>query len=221
MLPVQDAMPSRTTPWVTIGFIALITAVLGLELTRSVPSARGLILSYGLVPAHLSPVTVLTAPFLHHGLFDAVLQCIVLWVFGDTVEDRLGRVRYLLLFIGGAALSGLAAVAASHASVLPIVGAAGGTGAIVGAHLVLFRQARVLMLVPTGRDIDLVEIPAADVAIAWLVLTALVAGALTTTAGRPAAPLMPVVGLLIGAALGRVLARPERLRCAWWNVPAS
>ena len=211
MLPVQDAMPSRTTPWVTIGFIALITAVLGLELTRSVPSARGLILSYGLVPAHLSPVTVLTAPFLHHGLFDAVLQCIVLWVFGDNVEDRLGRVRYLLLFIGGAALSGLAAVAASHASVLPIV----------GAHLVLFRQARVLMLVPTGRDIDLVEIPAAAVAIAWLVLTALVAGALTTTAGRPAAPLMPVVGLLIGAALGRVLARPERLRCAWWNVPAS
>jgi membrane associated rhomboid family serine protease len=219
MLPVQDVIPSRTTPWVTFGLMAVIALTLLVELLLSEPSLRDLILSYGLVPAHVSAPSLVTSAFLHHGISDASVNIVALWLFGDNVEDRLGRARYVLLFASGAVLSGLAAVWMGQDSTGPIIGAAGATGAVIGAYLILLPASRILMLVPVWRSIDLVEVPAAVVVLAWALLTGLLPAAQSSPFVSLPAVLTPqAAGLLTGAALARLLARPERLRCAWWNV---
>jgi membrane associated rhomboid family serine protease len=222
MLPVQDAIPSRTTPWVTLGLMAVIALTLLVELMLSEPSLRGLILSYGLVPAQVSAPSLVTSALLHHGVFDASVNIVALWLFGDNVEDRLGRARYLVLFVAGAVLSGLAAVWMSQDSTGAIIGAAGATGAVIGAYLILLPASRILMLVPLWRSIDLVEIPAAVVVLPWGLLAGLLPAAQTSPfVSLSAALTLQIAGLLTGAGLARLLARPERLRCVWWNVPAD
>ncbi len=222
MLPVQDVVPSRTTPWATIGLMITITGMLVFELLLSEHSVRGLIVSYGLVPAHVSWPALVTSPFLHYGVLDAACNVLALWIFGDNAEDRLGRGRYLALFVGGAALSGLAAARLSAGSLTPIIGASGGVGTVIGAYLVLLPTSRVLMLVPVWRGVDLVEIPAAMAVLTWLLLTGVAAGSqVPTFIGVPLAFTVQACGLVVGAAMARLLARPERLRCAWWNVPAT
>lgn len=221
MLPVQDVVPSRTTPWVTLGLMGILAAVLIIALLLSEHAARGLILSYGLVPAHLSWPTLLTAALLHHGVLDAGINILALWIFGDNVEDRLGRWRYVALLALSAILSGLVAARLSAAGLSPIVGAGGAIGGVIGAYLVLLPSSRVLMLVPVWRGIDLVEIPAAMVVIAWLLLTGLASGAQTAVGfvGIPLTVTVQASGLVTGAALARLLAQRDRLRCSWWNVP--
>jgi membrane associated rhomboid family serine protease len=219
MLPVQDVLPSRTTPWVTLGLMGLVAAVLVFELLLSEDAARGLILSYGLVPAHVSWQAVFTYALLHYGVLDAGVNIGALWIFGDNVEDRLGRRRYLMLIVASAALSGLVGARMNAGSLAPIIGAGGSVGAVIGAYLVLLPRSRVMMLVPIWRGVDLVEVPAALVVMAWLLLTGITTGAHTALFDIPMAAAVQVSGLLTGAALARLLARPERLRCEWWNAP--
>jgi membrane associated rhomboid family serine protease len=219
MLPVQDVVPSRTTPWVTLGLMGILTAVLVFELLLSEHAVRGLILSYGLVPAHVFWTAPLTSALLHYGILDAAVNVLALWIFGDNVEDRLGRGRYAGLLVAGAVLSGLIGARVSAGALAPIIGAGGAVGAVIGAYLVLLPRSRVLMVVPVWRGIDLVEIPAAMVVMAWVLLTGVTAGAQAAPfPGIPLSVTAQVSGLLTGAALARVLARPDRLRCAWWNV---
>ena len=223
MLPVQDVMPSRTTPRAILGLVAAIAAALAFELSLAEPSVRGLMLSYGLVPAHVSWQALLTYTFLHHGVFDAGVNALALWIFGDNVEDRLGSVRVVVLVLAGSVLAGLAVARIAPDALMPIVGAAGGVGAVVGAHLVLFRQARVMILVPDRHGVDLVDVPAMLVALIWLLLTVVLAGMRTAPLSGLAAvtTIVPVAGMAAGLVLARILVRPDRLRCAWWNEPAQ
>lgn len=219
MLPVQDVIPSRTTPWVTLSVMGILTAVLIVELLLPEHAVRGLILSYGVVPAHLSWIALLTSALLHHGLLDAGVHILALWIFGDNVEDRLGRWRYAGLLAASAVVSGLIAARLNPGALGPIIGAGGAVGAVIGAHLVLLPRSRVLMLVPVWRDIDLVEIPAAIVVLVWVLVTGVTSGAqVAPFAGAPLAVTAQISGVLTGAALARLLARPDRLHCAWWNV---
>jgi membrane associated rhomboid family serine protease len=219
MLPVQDVIPSRTTPLATLGLMAVIGVTLLVELILSERTVRGLILSYALLPAHVPAPSLATYAFLHHGILDASVNIVALWLFGDNVEDRLGRGRFLVLFMSGALLSGVAAGWVSQDSPGPVIGAAGATGAVIGAYLILLPASRILMLVPLWKGIDLVEIPAAVVVAPWVLLAGLVPAAQASPlVSLPAVLTLQAAGLLTGASLARLLARPERLRCAWWNV---
>lgn len=221
MLPVQDAVPSRTTPWMTLTLVAVI-GVVALVTWLDGSAARTLILSYGLAPAHASMWTPVTAALLHYGLVDAGVNLLALWIFGDNVEDRLGRGRFLGLFLLGALASASVVIWLDPTLESPIVGAGGAVGAVLGAYLVLLPAGRVLVLVPAGRGVDLVEVPAAILMAFWLLAVSLTAGRPSAgTMGVPMAPVAQLAGLLVGAAAGRLLARPERRRCEWWNVPAD
>lgn len=221
MLPVQDAIPSRTTPWTTLALVAALGIVALVEGLAG-PAARPLILSYGLAPAHASIGTVLTATLLHYGLVDAAANLLALWIFGDNVEDRLGRPRFLGLFALGAAVSALVIVRLDPLLTAPIVGAGGAVGAVLGAYLVLLPAGRVLVLVPTWRGFDLVDVPAAIVLACWLLVVSLGVGARSAgTMGIPMTTVAQLAGMVAGAAAARLLARPERRGCDWWNVPAG
>jgi membrane associated rhomboid family serine protease len=220
MLPVQDVLPSRTTPWVTLALIAVIVLMLAVEILLSEPVVRTLILSYGLVPTHVSWWAPVTSVFLHHGATDAAANLVMLWIYGDNVEDRLGHGRFLLFVLCCGVAAGLAAASLATTPV-PLIGAGGAVGGVIGAYLVLLPASRVFMLVPVWRGLDLVEIPAALLVGFWVLAIGLAPVGPQGPAGIPLALVTQTAGLLVGAAGVFLFRRQERLGCAWWNVPTD
>ena len=105
--------------------------------------------------------------FLHGGWLHLLGNLLFLWVFGNNVEDRLGRGRYLFFYVlGGLVAAGLQ-IAITADSAVPTIGASGAIGAVLGAYLVLFPRHRILTLVFV---FALVEIPALFVLGSWFVL---------------------------------------------------
>ena len=108
----------------------------------------------------LGPATLLTSMFLHGSWAHLLGNMWFLWLFGDNVEDRMGRVRFLLFYL----LCGLGAaglhVALDPESLVPTVGASGAIAGVLGAYVLLFPRARVLTLVPLLFVFTTVAVPA-------------------------------------------------------------
>ncbi|MEV3987431.1 rhomboid family intramembrane serine protease [Streptomyces sp. NPDC049837] len=151
------------------------------------------------------PLSVLTAMFLHGSWLHLLGNMLFLWIFGDNVEDRLGHVRYLLLYgvCGYAAAYGFAVLNADSGT--PLIGASGAVAGALGAYLVLFPRARVWVLVPFLIFLPL-RVPAWSVLGLWFALQAVYSyGAAVSQAGTVA-----YVAHVIGFAVGMVLAWPLR-----------
>ncbi|MEU3631919.1 MULTISPECIES: rhomboid family intramembrane serine protease [Streptomyces] len=148
------------------------------------------------------PLSALTAMFLHGGWLHLLGNMLFLWVFGDNVEDRLGKVRYLLFYVlcGYAATYGFALVDPDSAT--PLIGASGAVAGVLGAYLVLYPKVRVWVLVPFLIMLPL-RLPAWSVLGLWFVLQAVYSyGAGVSQAGS-VAYLAHVVGFAVG------------MLCAW------
>lgn len=92
-------------------------------------------------------VTLLTALFLHGNWLHLGSNMFYLWVFGQGVERRLGRARYLLVYLLSGVGGGLLQVAVNPTSLIPLVGASGAISGLMAAHLILFPRARAQLLV--------------------------------------------------------------------------
>jgi membrane associated rhomboid family serine protease len=113
--------------------------------------------------------SVFVSMFLHGGWLHIAGNMLFLWVFGNNVEDRLGRITFLLLYVlGGLAATGLQ-VAFDPNSAVPNVGASGAIAAVLGSYLVMFPRARIHTLV-IFFFITFLELPASFVLLAWFVL---------------------------------------------------
>lgn len=160
MFPVSDVIPSRTTPYVTVGLIAANALAFVYELQLSRPELQVFTQVFGIVPAHFSWPTVLTSMFLHAGWMHVLGNMLYLWIFGDNVEDRLGHPGYLGFYLLCGAAAALGQVAASPYSMVPTIGASGAIAGVMGAYFVLYPRSRVLTAVFLVVFMDLVEIPA-------------------------------------------------------------
>ncbi len=105
-------------------------------------------------------LTPLTAMFLHGGWGHLLGNMLYLYIFGNNVEDMLGRGRYLLFYLMCGVLSFFVQVVFQSASMVPNVGASGAIAGVLGAYFLLFPRARVLTLVPLFFFFPVVEIPA-------------------------------------------------------------
>ena len=217
MIPIRDVIPSRTTPYVTIGLIALnVLVFLQMPATDSA-AFHQFILTWGLTPAAFKWSSVATAMFVHAGFGHLFSNMLFLWIFGDNVEDRLGHGRYLVFY----GLCGLAAAALQllfeAGSRVPMVGASGAVAGVLGAYLVLFPQSRVLTLV----FVVFIEVPAVLLLGLWFA-TQLLSGLGTLAAVRPedmggVAFWAHAGGFAAGAILVLIFRRPERMRVEWWD----
>ncbi len=192
MFPLRDDIPGRRAPVVTLLLIAANVVAflyqLSLESGGGLAgdrAAQQLVFEFGAVPCRLTGrclapgefphplVTVFTSMFLHGGLFHIAGNMLYLWIFGDNVEDTLGRGRFLLFYL----LSGLGAAGAqtfmSPSSTVPMIGASGAISGVLGAYLLLFPYARVLTLVSFGFFIRFVYVPAVIVLGFWIVVQVL------------------------------------------------
>ncbi len=185
MFPIRDENPHFLTPWVTIGLIVL--NALAWALVQGFGFEPGLgnsVCTLGLVPGELLgtkppgtsfPVseyatcvltnepnwsTLLTHMFLHGSWLHLLGNMWFLWIFGGNVEDSMGPARFAVFYI----LSGLAAAAAQivadPASAIPMVGASGAIGGVMGAYVLLYPRVRVTMLVWIIVFVTTFEIPA-------------------------------------------------------------
>ncbi|OEJ93442.1 rhomboid family intramembrane serine protease [Streptomyces thermolilacinus] len=148
------------------------------------------------------PLSVLTAMFLHGGWAHLIGNMLFLWVFGDNVEDRLGKARYLLFYglCGYAATYGFAL--ADPDSPTPLIGASGAVAGVLGAYLVLYPRARVWALVPFLILLPL-RLPAWSVLGLWFVLQAVFSYGAGVSGAGTVAYLAHVVGFAVG------------MLCAW------
>ena len=200
MIPLSDDNPTLRTPVVTylllgaIFFTWVVIQGAGLDAERLAVSvcslgmvplkltgqlAPGSILklgdglSCGVSDPLLDRLTPLTSMFLHGGWMHLIGNCLFFWVFGNNVEDSMGRLRFLLFYL----LCGLAAAAAhvlvDPASPVPTVGASGAISGVMGAYLVLYPRVRVNMLFVIFIFIQIIPVPAWAVLLWWFAVQVL------------------------------------------------
>ncbi|CAN5641075.1 rhomboid family intramembrane serine protease [soil metagenome] len=161
MFPVSDVIPSRTTPYVTMGLIAVNTVAFFYEFRMTPGELQALVNSYGVVPAAaFNWPTLVTSLFLHAGWVHFLGNMLYLWIFGDNVEDRLGHAGFLLFYVCCGAVAASGHLVAHAASDVPLIGASGAVAGVMGAYFVLYPRSRVLTAVFLVVFLDLIEIPA-------------------------------------------------------------
>jgi membrane associated rhomboid family serine protease len=222
VIPLRDVIPSRTTPYVTIGLIAVNVLVFLRQITLDEPDLEEFMLYYGLVPAAFSWMAVLTSMFLHGSVLHVGGNMLFLWIFGDNVEDRMGHGRFLVFYVLCGVAAALAQTAMSPDSIKAMVGASGAVAGVMGAYFVLYPHSRILTLVPIFFFIHVMEVPAIVFLGLWFLLQFVsgVGSMAAATGGEPAGNVAfwaHVAGFVAGVSGVIVFKRPERQRVEWWN----
>jgi membrane associated rhomboid family serine protease len=235
VIPLRDNVPTRTFPIVTVGLIVANVLVYLWE-----NGGRGLqyhIFSWGYYPCEVQgpcttaglfgfapphhPVveTVFSSMFMHASIVHIAGNMLFLWIFGNNVEDLLGRVRFLLWYLA----AGLAADAAqtfvtlhfgtAQDASIPNVGASGAIAGVLGAYFLLVRQARVLTLIPLGFFFLFRQVPAILFLGIWIVLQAVEGGLSLTTpeAGGGIAFFAHIGGFAFGVLTARLVRKRPAL----------
>lgn len=179
-LPLYDDNPIRRPPIVTWALIGLCSGAYLWQLGQD--SQQAVVYQYGMIPAALFgyPVsrlsaippwaTIFTSMFLHGGFLHLGGNMLFLWIFGNNVEDVLGRFRYLLLYLAGGAAAALAQALPDPAADIPMVGASGAIAGVLGSYLMLYPQANVHVFVWIVIFFRVVTLPAWVMLGAWFVL---------------------------------------------------
>ncbi len=204
MFPYKDDNPTLATPITTFILIGLnVAAWVFVQGMGAEPKLSASVCRLGLIPGELlgrlpvgTPVpgpaamscrtgpsnwySAVSSMFLHGGWFHLIGNMWFLWVFGNNVEDSMGRIRFLLFYLTTGLAAALAQVAVNPASPIPMVGASGAISGVMGAYVVLYPRVKVHMLVFLGIFITRITVPAVFMLGYWFLLQLL--GGLPTLA---------------------------------------
>jgi membrane associated rhomboid family serine protease len=161
MIPLRDDNPVRGIPVVTIVLLLLSTSVYLWQLSLPPQAAQNVIDLLGFVPAFLfgyaepasdpwvSPSgSIFTAMFLHGNFLHLASNMLYLWIFGDNVEDRVGRSRFVAFYFMCGAIAAVAQALPDLRSTMPMIGASGAVSGVLGGYIVLYPRANVFVVVP-------------------------------------------------------------------------
>jgi len=236
MFPIRDDNPQLLTPYGTYAIIVLNALVWVFVQGLGDPSTvAASVCTLGLIPGELlqlvSPgtrvavgpgmacvlgsdpnwLTPFTSMFLHGGWMHIIGNMWFLWVFGDNVEDAMGSVRFLVFYV----LCGLAAaalqIAAGPGSEVPMVGASGAIGGVMGAYVLLYPRVRVHLLIILIVYVTTISVPAVFMLGYWFLLQLLSGLAAPPGAGGGVAFWAHVGGFVAGALLVLVFRKKSLL----------
>ncbi len=154
MIPIKDNVPTKNTPVLTISFIVINTLVFLYEVSLPPQELDLFIHRYGLLPIdilHFDLVPLITHMFLHGSWAHLIGNMIFLWVFGNNVEDALGKFRFVIFYLvsgfGAAFLQSFVSLTVGNLFT-PMVGASGAISGILAAYMKLYPEAKVLTIIP-------------------------------------------------------------------------
>jgi membrane associated rhomboid family serine protease len=218
MIPLKDDNPRLAFPLVNTLLIVLNVAVYIHEMILSKDEMDLFIETYGAMPANISQglnySTLFTSMFLHGGPLHILGNMLYLFIFGDNIEGSMGSVRYLIFYL----ICGLGA-AMSHIlfdplSQVPMVGASGAISGVLGAYMITYPKARVLVLLPILFYISTFRVPALVVLGLWF-LNQLISGfVLASSVGGQSmggiAWFAHIGGFVVGMLLVKLFAKKQR-----------
>jgi len=172
VIPLRDINPSRSFPLVTISIIIVCVLVFLYQVLLG-PYNFVFVHQWGVIPyeithgtdippyAPVSPyLKLITYQYLHGSFFHIFGNMLFLWVFGDNVEDKLGKLNFLLFYTLCGIFAGLLQVIFYPDSKVPLIGASGSISGVLGAYMVFFPRARIVSLVFLVFWITIIELPA-------------------------------------------------------------
>ncbi|MGK7877662.1 MAG: rhomboid family intramembrane serine protease [Xenococcaceae cyanobacterium] len=174
MVPLRDNNPTQITPYVTYGLIAVNILVFLYQISLNSPQLTEFFHFYAVVPKELTasfkgisvnqPVpewlTLVTSQFLHGSFLHVAGNMLFLWIFGNNIEEQLGRVKYLIFYLTCGVLAALTQWFFSVQSGIPSLGASGAIAGVMGAYIIRFPRAEILTLIPLGFFITVFRVPA-------------------------------------------------------------
>jgi membrane associated rhomboid family serine protease len=216
-LPLYDDNPTNRVPYVTYGLIAGCSVVFLWQINQgdAVSTAYGMIPAVLFGAAKLAPdvatippwLTIFSSMFLHGGWLHLGGNMLFLWIFGNNIEDVLGPVRYLLLYLVSGVVAALCQALPDTTSTVPMIGASGAIAGVLGAYLALYPYAKVHVLVWIIIFIRIVAVPAWIMLGLWFGLQLL--DGLLSDPGDAGVAFWAHVGGFIGGIVLLILLRPH------------
>ena len=184
MIPLKDDNPTSGKPIVTYYLISICVLVFLIELGSSSYRTGTFFYSFGLIPSVLlgnnqlsqdlyvipAFLTIFSSMFVHGGFMHLIGNMLYMWIFADNIEDNLGKIKFLIFYLLCGIGAAMAQVFADTSSQVPMVGASGAIGGVLGAYLINHPNAKVLVLIPFGFFSQLIKIRALYVLGFWFVL---------------------------------------------------
>ena len=221
LIPIRDENPRQGFPLVTFLLIAANAAAFLFQRSLSPAGQELLVNTAGAIPYEIVnrvdigptdvlpwPGSILTSMFLHGGWLHIIGNMWFLWLFGDNVEETLGRIRYLLFYLLVGTVGALAQSFTLPGSTSPMIGASGAVAGVLGAYVLLYPRAKVLTFALIPLFWNFVHVPA------WLFLGLWFVGQFFIGAGSGVAWMAHVGGFLAGLGLVRLLSPAYRRRPA-------
>lgn len=221
MIPIRDNIRSRRFPVVSVALILINAAVFIYELSLNQNQLSGFIAAFGVIPRRISGIMdgqltfvpavipLVTAMFLHGGWIHLLGNMLYLWIFGDNVEDRLGRGKFLALYLAAGIVGSLVQIRANPLAAEPIIGASGAIAGVLGAYFVSYPKAKVLTLLPIFFFFTFIEIPAFLFLFIWFITQWLSGFVTLGVAGNMVAWWAHIGGFVTGA-VGVLILAPAR-----------
>jgi len=184
MIPLKDDNPTSRRPIITYFLITFCVFIFLIQLSSHTYKTGQLFYSYGLIPSVLMGhnqlpmdlyvvpgyVTIFTSMFMHGGFMHLIGNMLYMWIFADNIEDNLGPSKFLIFYLLSGIGAAMTQVLVDTYSEIPMVGASGAIGGVLGAYLINHPNARVLVLIPFGFFSQLIKIRALYVLGFWFIL---------------------------------------------------
>ena len=183
MIPLSDDNPTHSKPYVTIALIVLCCLLFIWQLSLGSDGGKA-IFALGVIPTSLlqdtplptnlrwiSPeLTLLTSMFLHGGFMHLAGNMLYLWIFGDNIEDILGKPVFLVFYFICGIVAALSQALPEPSSQIPMIGASGAISGVLGAYVVFFPKKKIKVAIPFGFFLQILRLPAYVVLIFWFIL---------------------------------------------------
>ncbi len=184
IIPLHDDNPTSIQPYITVSIIVACAVIFLWQFAMGPTGQQMIAYSLGVVPAVLfgyrelppeiqvvpTSLTILSSMFLHGGWMHLIGNMLFLWIFGNNVEDSMGHVRFVVFYVICGAVAVFAHALPNSESTIPMIGASGAISGVLGAYLLLYPHARVLVLIPLGFFWPTVRLPAMWVLGFWFLL---------------------------------------------------
>ena len=184
MIPLKDDNPISAKPIITYFVIGLCIVIFLIQLGSQSYKSGQLFYSYGLIPSVLmghnqlpmdlyavpAYLTIFTSMFMHGGFMHLIGNMLYMWIFADNIEDNLGPKKFIIFYLLCGIGAAMTQVLVDVKSEIPMVGASGAIGGVLGAYLINHPNAKVLVLIPFGFFSQLIKIRALYVLGFWFIL---------------------------------------------------